>query len=187
MRHSPERQILLNFATTVIERIMGWQWHGRCGRVLRAQCLRGNVKEISHFRDLDVDGRTINTDPREMAGNVAGGSSIWHIDLRVPYSLEILSNRWATVSFLRESVSLLLIMLRQTKCLCSCVIHHTLPLDVKPYHGRESVLPTVIELLLWMRHLLLACSLALIKTWHFPSHLLPIHKPYLHSGYDTSR
>jgi len=51
---------------------MGWQGHGRCGRELRVQCLWGNVKEISHFRDLNIDGRMINMDLREMVGDVAG-------------------------------------------------------------------------------------------------------------------
>jgi len=64
--------LLPNVARRVIERILGWQGHGRWGRELRAQFLWGNVKEISHFRDLDVDGRMINMDLREMAVDVAG-------------------------------------------------------------------------------------------------------------------
>jgi len=51
---------------------VGWQGHGSCGRGLRAQFLWENVKEISHFRDLDIDGRMINMDLREMAGDVVG-------------------------------------------------------------------------------------------------------------------
>jgi hypothetical protein len=64
--------LLPSAAGRVIERIMGWQGYGRCGRELRVQFLWGNMKEVSHFRDLDVDGRMINMDLREMAGDVAG-------------------------------------------------------------------------------------------------------------------
>jgi hypothetical protein len=64
--------LLPNVARRILERIVVWQGHGKCGRELRVQFVWGNSKEISHFVDLELDGRMINIYLREMAGDVAG-------------------------------------------------------------------------------------------------------------------